>query len=115
MLMPNSDYSQLSNKVINDVVLIVDNHLKDDWVIRIEYADEVEYLTTNWRQWGQSFYKVIDSTEVVDNIYACHIKNQFCSIRLHAEKFKPESNFYYTICNECHVTRKLRDASLESE
>jgi len=98
MLMHNRLYPHLSYKVINDVAQIIDNHLKDDWVIRVEYAKEVEYLNTSWQQWGKSFYKIKAPVEVVDSIFACHKNNQFCSIRLHAEKINLVSNFYYSVC-----------------
>jgi len=103
MLMPNRHYPHLSYETITDVAQIIDNHLRDDWVIRIEYTDEVKYLNTSWQQWGKPFFKIKSPAEVVDSIFACHINNQLCSIRLHAEKINPVCSLYYPVCQACHV------------
>jgi len=50
--MLNSNNPHLSYQVIKDVAQIINNYLKDDWVIRVEYADEIEYINTSWQQWG---------------------------------------------------------------
>lgn len=47
MLMPNRLYPHLSYEGITDVALVIDNHLRGDQVIRIEYTEEVEYLNTS--------------------------------------------------------------------
>ena len=75
MLMRNRDYPHLSYQVINDVAQVIDNHLRGDWIIRIEYTDEVKYLNTSWKQWGKEFFKIKVPEEVMDNIPACHINN----------------------------------------
>lgn len=77
------------------------------WVIRIEYTGEVEFLNTSWQQWGKAFFKIKAPAEVMDNIFACHINNQFCSIRLHAEKINPVSRLYYPVCQACHISKEL--------
>ena len=110
MLTHNRLYPHLPYEVINDVAQIIDKHLRNEWIIRIEYAEEVEYLNTSWQQWGKPFFKVKEPAEVIDNIFACHINNQHCSIRLHAEIFNPVSCLYYSICQARHVSRELRDA-----
>lgn len=105
MLTHNRLYPHLSYQVITEVAQVIDNHLRGDWVIRIEYIDDVEYLNTSWQQWGKAFFKVKTPAEIMDNILACHINNQLCSIRLHAEKINPVSNLYYSICQVCPVSK----------
>lgn len=102
MLMPNRHYPHLSYQTIKNVAHIIDNHLSDGWVIRIEYTEEVEYLNTTWHQWGKAFFRIKSADEVIDNIFACHINNQLCSIRLHAEKINPTSCLYYSVCQAQH-------------
>ena len=104
MLMPNRLYSHLSYQVITDVAQVIDDFLRDDWVIRIEYADKIEYLNTSWQQWGKAFYKIEVPDEVMDNIFACHVNNQRCSIRLHAEKISPATRFDYLVCRASLAT-----------
>ena len=114
MLMRNRHYPHLSYQVINDVAQVIDNHLRGDWVIRIEYTEEAEYLNTSWKQWGKAYFKIIAPDEVMDNILDCHINNQLCSIRLHAEKIKPASHLYYSVCQTCPVSKELRYAPTET-
>jgi len=107
MLTHNRLYPHLSYQIITDIAQVIDNHLRDDWVIRIEYTDEVEYLNTSWQQWGKAFFKIKAPAEIMDNILACHINNQLCSIRLHAEKISPVSSLYYSVCQACHASKEL--------
>lgn len=111
MLTQNRLYPHLSYQVITDVAQVLDNHLRYDWVIRIEYTKEIEYLKPNWQQWGKPFFNIKAPAEVMDNILACHINNQLCSIRLHAEKINPESNLYYSVCQACQVSNDIKRAS----
>lgn len=98
MLVPNRLYPHLSYGVVTEVAQIIDNNLRDGWVVRIEYTEEVEYLNTSWHQWGEAFFNITDVSEVIEGIRSCHMKNQFCAIRLHAEKFYPRSVFCFCVC-----------------
>jgi ribulose bisphosphate carboxylase small subunit len=106
MLTPNRNYPHLSYKVISNIAQIVDTQLINNWTIRVEYADEIEYLTTSWKQWGMPYFKHVDSSIVIDSIFSCHVNNPLCAIRLHAEKFNPDSNLYYTICQTCNYSKQ---------
>jgi len=114
MLMPNRHYPHLSYQVITDVAQVIDNHLRDEWVIRIEYTQEIKYLNTSWQQWDKPFFKVKAPDEVMDSIFACHVKNQLCSIRLYAEKFNPNSRFYYSVCQACHVYNEPQNTATKT-
>ena len=105
MLMPNRLYPHLSYEVLNSTTEIIDNHLSDGWVIRIEYTEEVEYLNTCWKQWGKPFFNVTDSACVIDRIRSCHTDNQLSAIRLHAEKLHPRSVFCFCVCHRSHTTK----------
>ena len=113
MLTHNRLYPHLSYEAMTDVEQIINNHLRDDWLIRIEYTDEVKYLNTSWQQWGNPFFKIKAPAEVVNSIFACHINNQLCSIRLHAEKTNPVINLYYSVCQTCHASKELRSTPAE--
>ena len=113
MLTQNRLYPHLSYQVISDVAKIIDNHLREDWVIRIEYTDEVDYLNTNWQLWGKPFFKIKVPDEVMDNIFACHLNNQLCSIRIHAERVDSVSSFYYPVCKACHFYKDLLSTAKE--
>jgi len=113
MLTQNRFYPHLSYEVITNIAQIIDTQLKNDWIIRIEYTDEIEYLNTSWQQWGKAFFKIKATAEVMDNIFECHINNQLCSIRLQAEKIYPASKLYYSICHACHISKEMLSTPTE--
>lgn len=104
MLIPDRNYPHLSYEVISSIARIVDAQLIDGWAVRIEYTDKVQYLKTDWHQWGGVHYKYDNSASVMDCIFSCHVNNPMCAIRLHAEKFSPSTNLYYSVCQACDYT-----------
>jgi len=108
MLTPDHYYPHLSYEVINDIAQIIDSQLTNGWVIRIEYTDEIEYLTTSWKQWGESHFRQAGPSMVIDNIFSCHVNNPHCAIRLQAEKFNPRSNLYYSVCKACNFPKQIQ-------
>lgn len=108
MLTPNHYYPNLSYEVISNIAQIVDTQLTNGWAVRIEYTNEIEYLTTSWKQWGEPHFKHASSSIVIDNIFSCHVNNPLCAIRLHAEKFDPRSNLYYAVCHACNFSKQTQ-------
>ncbi|MEJ2141268.1 MAG: ribulose bisphosphate carboxylase small subunit [Gammaproteobacteria bacterium] len=108
MLTPNRHYPHLSYEVISNIAQIIDTQLIDGWAIRIEYTDEIKFLTTNWQQWGELHFMHAGSSRVIDNIFSCHVNNPLCAIRLHAEKFNPRSNLYYSVCQVCDFNKQTQ-------
>lgn len=99
MLSPNHLYPHLSQKVMSDVTYVIENHLLYDWAISVEYTDDIEYLNTKWNRWGDTVFKIKNSSGVIDNIFSCHTSNPLYAIRLHAERFSPTSSFDFLICS----------------
>ncbi len=99
MLLPNRLYPGLSQKVISDLTRIIDDNLLRDWLISIEYTDEVRSLNTEWVRWGGVFLNVDGSIEVIKNIFFCHINNPSCAMRLNAVRHRMKTRFYYPICD----------------
>lgn len=99
MLSPNHLYPHLSQKVMSDLTSIIDNHLLHEWAISIEYTDDIQYLNTKWNKWGNTFFKNFNSSGVIEEVFFCHASNPLCAMRLHAEKFSPESCLYFSICS----------------
>lgn len=98
MLSPNHLYPHLSQKVMSDVIYVIENHLLHDWAISIEYTDDIQYLNTSWDRWGKVFYKIVNSSGLIDAIFRCHASNPLSAMRLHAERFNPASRFDFLIC-----------------
>ncbi len=113
MLSPNYLYPHISQKVISDVTYFVEKQILYDWAISIEYTDNIEYLNTRWNRWGDIFYKITNSSDVIDNIFSCHINNPVSAIRLHAEKFSPVTRFDWLIGRADH-NEKNSGAKLSS-
>ncbi|KPJ92493.1 MAG: hypothetical protein AMJ55_09670 [Gammaproteobacteria bacterium SG8_15] len=98
MYSPSDQHSRLSCTVLSDVAQVIENHLTDNWVIRIEYTREIKYLARSWQQWDKAFFNVTDTSGVIDKIHSCHMYKPHCAIRLHAEKLYPRSGFYVCVC-----------------
>lgn len=99
MLTPNHLYSHLSQNVMSDVRLIIENHLLHDWAINIEYTYDAQFTSNSWNKWGVTFFKISNYSGVIDAIFSCHVNNPLSSIRLYAERFSPASSFYFCICS----------------
>jgi ribulose bisphosphate carboxylase small subunit len=82
---------------INEVEQLVRKHLRDNWIVRIEHADEVSPRYTTWQQWGSPLFAIKDSSPVLDRILACRANHPTHAIRLHAEKVHPGIRFVYSV------------------
>lgn len=77
---------------------IIENSLLSDWVIRIEYQSD-KPDTDCWQLWGKAFFAIRSAEVVLARLLDCHTKNPESSIRLSAEKFRPQSRVLYTVYN----------------
>jgi ribulose bisphosphate carboxylase small subunit len=77
---------------------IIENSLLSDWAIRIEFQ-EVESESANWLLWDNTFFALRSSIPVLESLMKCYTKNPKCTIRINAEKFRPQSHLLYTVYN----------------
>lgn len=83
----------LFNKVEN----LVQQSLRGDWIVRIQYGEQVSADEHRWQQWKSPFFALQDASSLNEEILACRMCFPHQPIRLYAEKVRPESRFIYTI------------------
>lgn len=77
---------------------IIENSLLSDWAIRIEFR-EVEAESARWQLWDITFFALRSAIPVLESLMKCYTKNPKCTIRINAEKFRPQSRLLYTVYN----------------
>jgi ribulose bisphosphate carboxylase small subunit len=83
----------LFNKVEN----LVRQSLRGDWIVRIQYGEQLSADDYRWQQWKSPFFALQDANELNEAILACRMNFPHHPIRLYAEKTRPESRFIYTL------------------
>jgi ribulose bisphosphate carboxylase small subunit len=81
---------------------IIHNSLLFDWAIRIEFQ-EVRAGTASWQLWDNTFFALRSAGPVIESLMKCYMQNPRCIIRIHAEKFRPQSQLLYTVYNPSFV------------
>jgi ribulose bisphosphate carboxylase small subunit len=85
---------------------IIENSLLADWAIRIEYL-EAEADSAHWQLWDEIFFALRTAKPVVESLVDCYTKNSNRTIRINAEKFRPQSRLLFTVCNPGYVLAKI--------
>jgi ribulose bisphosphate carboxylase small subunit len=77
---------------------MIESSLLADWVIRIEYqGDESE--DSCWALWDQAYFAIRSANPVVEALLACYTKHPSCTIRIYAEKIRPQTRLLFTVYN----------------
>ncbi|TDY04037.1 ribulose bisphosphate carboxylase small subunit [Thiohalophilus thiocyanatoxydans] len=90
----------LFNKVEN----LVQQSLRGDWIVRIQYGVPSSDLTLSWQQWQSPFFALQNAKSLNQAILACRLHYPLNPVRLYAEKVRPESRFIYWIHTPTHQT-----------
>lgn len=75
---------------------IIENSLLADWAIRIEYHGG-ETANDCWQTWGKPFFALTSAEAVLAALVGCYSKYPDRTIRINAEKFRPQSHILYTV------------------
>ena len=75
---------------------IIDNSLLSDWAIRIEYLGH-DSETAGWQLWDKTFFAIRSASPVITSLAACYEKHSKCTIRIAAEKFRPQSRLVFSV------------------
>ncbi|MBI1422182.1 MAG: hypothetical protein GC149_01865 [Gammaproteobacteria bacterium] len=94
--MGSINYSQAIKPDTAYVKRIIENSLLSDWAIRIEYQSG-ESENTGWQLWDKTFFAISTAEAVLTALRDCYTKHPKCAIRLHAEKFRPQTRIVYTV------------------
>jgi len=76
---------------------IIEQSLFFDWIIRVEYASEEPGAGSRWTQWDKTFFALRSSVEILDALSACRRSFPDRSIRLNADKVRPQTSMFYTV------------------
>jgi len=82
-------------KVINASLLF-------DWAISIEFQ-EPGTGSAGWKLWAKTFFALRSADAVMESLMKCYGKNPRCTIRINAEKFRPQSQLLYTVYDPRYV------------
>lgn len=77
---------------------IIENSLLADWAIRIEYQGETAEAS-GWQKWDKTFFAIRSAEAVLVAILDCYGKHPNSTIRINAEKFRPQTQMLYTVYN----------------
>jgi ribulose bisphosphate carboxylase small subunit len=76
---------------------LINQSLRGDWIIRVEHIGQDETPQSSWQQWEKALFAVKSSEPVMEAIYACRASNPSHSIRMYAEKVRPQTRFIYPV------------------
>ena len=80
-----------------EVSQLVSKYLRGDCVVRIEHTPRVVDRHVRWQQWGQTFYAIRDAGPVIDAIVACRARYPTRTIRVCAERLRPQSRLVFWV------------------
>ena len=95
--MGSISYSQAIRPDTARIKKLVENSLLFDWVIRIEYA--ADSSESGWHQWDNTFFALRSADAVIDAITRCYTANLGHTIRINAEKLRPQTSMLFTVYN----------------
>ncbi len=75
---------------------IIETSLLSDWAISIEYQTR-ESETTCWQLWDKTFFAIRSAEHVLTALLNCYTRHPKSTIRIYAEKFRPQSRILYTV------------------
>jgi ribulose bisphosphate carboxylase small subunit len=96
--MGSSSYLQAIKPDTGKINNLIESSLLFDWIIRIE-LDRGESRHSCWEQWDQTFFALRTAESVIAAVKSCYSRNPDCTIRIYAEKVRPQSRMYFTVYN----------------
>jgi ribulose bisphosphate carboxylase small subunit len=96
--MGSSSYLQAIKPDTGKITRLIESSLLFDWIIRIElHRRGSEY--SSWEQWDKTFFALRDAESVIAALKSCCSRNPDCTIRINAEKVRPQTCMYFTVYN----------------
>ena len=80
-----------------EVEQLINHHLCGDWVVRVEHSARVRDYCDGWQQWGEAFFPLGDAAPVLGAISRCRARHPAHSIRLCAEKLRPQAQLVFRV------------------
>jgi len=96
--MGSSSYLQAIKPDTGKINNLIESSLLFDWIIRIEFHRRGSEYTC-WEQWDQTFFALRAAESVIAAVKTCYSRNPDCTIRIYAEKVRPQTRMYFTVYN----------------
>ena len=77
---------------------IIESSLLAEWAISIEYQSG-ESEAPCWQLWDKAYFAIRSAKPVLEALLDCYTKHPRSTIRLCAEKFRPQTRMLYTVFN----------------
>ena len=81
---------------------IIESSLLADWAISIEYQTGGSEATS-WQLWDKTYFAIRSAKPVIEALLDCYTKHPRSTIRICAEKFRPQTRMLYTVYNPQHL------------
>jgi ribulose bisphosphate carboxylase small subunit len=94
--MGSISYTQAIKPDAGKLRKLIENSLQFDWIIRVEYASGNSGAVC-WQQWDKTFFAIRTADAVLLAVTDCYKKNPASTIRLYAEKVRPQTHLLYTV------------------
>jgi ribulose bisphosphate carboxylase small subunit len=94
--MGSSSYAQAIKPDTGKLRKLIENSMQFDWVIRVEYASG-DSEAACWQQWDKTFFAVRTADAVLLAVTDCYKNNPASTIRICAEKVRPQTHMLYTV------------------
>jgi ribulose bisphosphate carboxylase small subunit len=99
---------------LDETESLIGQSLFGDWLLRIEHLGTEPQSSSNWKQWGDAFFAVKDTERVMQALVACHASNPNHSIRIYAEKIRPETRLIYSVYDAAEDQAAEKNAAKEN-
>lgn len=94
--MGSSSYAQAIKPDTGKLRKLIESSMQVDWVIRVEYASDHSGVVC-WQQWDKTFFAVRTADAVLLAVTDCYKNNPASTIRIYAEKVRPQMQMLYTV------------------
>jgi len=94
--MGSLSYAQAIKPDAGKLRKLIESSLQFDWIIRVEYASG-NTGSVCWQQWDKTFFAIRAADAVLLAITDCYKNNPTSTIRLSAEKVRPQTHLLYTV------------------
>jgi len=81
---------------------IIESSLLADWAIRIEYQAGQSDASC-WQLWDKTYFAIRCAKPVLETLLDCYTKHPTSTIRICAEKYRPQTRILYTAYNPQHL------------
>ena len=84
---------------------MIESSLLMEWAIRIEYQNN-ESKDSGWQLWNETHFAIRSASHVLEELLDCYARHPQSTIRICAEKFRPQTRLLYSVYNPQHLAEE---------